>query len=88
MKRKPIFPMLLDELDAMPTRQLIGRLHQLRMCIESLEHDDLDEPPPDNGQIRYKQTDEWRGAYRDVKAVLETREHVRRKGREGKSEDG
>lgn len=78
--------MTVDELEAMPTRQLLGRLHQLRMCIESFEHDDLCEPPPDDGRIRYKQTEEWRAAYREVKAVLDTREHVPRRGREGAPE--
>lgn len=78
MKRKPIFPISLLELGALPTRQLLGRLKRLHECEESLALSDRD-VADDSGRIEFKQSPEWISAFREVKQVLAHREHVPRK---------
>nr|BAJ07071.1 hypothetical protein [uncultured bacterium] len=76
MRRKPIFPLRREELEAMHTGSLLKRLEQLHRCEESFEMSDMypDEVP--QGQVVFKNTEEWIRAYHDVKAVLATRENV------------
>ena len=78
MRRRPIFPKSLAELEALSTKQLLGRLKQLRQCEESLALSDRD-VSDDSGRIEFKQSPEWISAFRDVKEVLSRREHVPRK---------
>ena len=75
MRRKPIFPISLLELETYSTRRLLGRLRRLRECEESLvlsDRNTIDE----TGCIEFKQSPEWQMAFRDVKNVLSRREHV------------
>jgi hypothetical protein len=78
MKRKAIFPKSLDELEALSTKQLLGRLKQLHQCEESLALSDRD-VANDSGRIEFKQSPEWISAFHDVKQVLSRREDVPRK---------
>jgi hypothetical protein len=75
MRRRPIFPKSLLELEALSTKQLLGRLKQLHQCEESLALSDRD-VADDSGRIEFKQSPEWISAFRDVKRVLSRREHV------------
>lgn len=79
MKRRPIFPKTPIELEALSTRQLLGRLKQLHQCEESLDQSDRD-APVETGCIEFKQSPEWRSAFHDVKQVLSRREHVPKTG--------
>ena len=74
MKRKPIFPISFLELEALSTRQLLGRLRRLRECEESLILSDRN-VAEETGCIEFKQSPEWLLAFRDVKLVLSRREH-------------
>lgn len=78
MRRRAIFPKSLAELEALSTKQLLGRLKQLHQCEESLVLSDRD-VADDSGRIEFKQSREWVSAFRDVKQVLSRREHVPRK---------
>ena len=78
MRRRPVFPKSLAELDALSTKQLLGRLKQLHQCEESLALSDRD-VVDDSGRIEFKQSPEWVSAFRDVKQVLSRREHIPRK---------
>jgi hypothetical protein len=78
MKHKPIFPIPLVELEALSTKQLLGRLRRLHECEESLALSDRD-VANDSGCIEFKQSAEWIAAFRDVKQVLSRREHVPKK---------
>jgi len=77
MKRKPIFPMPLIELEALSTKQLLGRLRRLHECEESLALSDRD-IADDSGCIEFKQSPEWTTAFQEVKEVLSRREPSRR----------
>ena len=78
MRRRPIFPKSLTELEALSTKQLLGRLRQLHQCEESLALSDRDFAD-DSGRIEFKESPEWISACHDVKQVLSCREHVPRK---------
>ena len=68
-----------EELEALPTEALLGRLARLRSLEQSAADSDLDphELEALHG-INFKDEAEWRDAYMDLKAVLATREHVPR----------
>jgi hypothetical protein len=78
MKRKPIFPKSLIELEALSTKQLLGRLKQLQQCEESLALSDRD-VANDSGRIEFKQSQEGISAFNDVKQVLSHREHIKKR---------
>jgi len=78
MKRKPIFPIPLIELEVSSTKQLLSRLRRLHECEESLALSDRDSAD-DAGCIEFKQSQEWIAAFHDVKQVLARREHVPKK---------
>ena len=78
MRRRHIFPKSLTELEALSTKQLLGRLKQLHQCEESLALSDRD-VADNSGRIEFKQSPEWISAFRDVKQVLSRREHVPKK---------
>ncbi len=66
-----------EELHAMPTKQLLGRLKRLRYCEDSLEGSDLLEHEVESCTgILFKSTPEWKNAYDELKRVLATREHI------------
>ena len=78
MKRKSLYSMPIAELEALSTKQLLGRLRRLHECEESLALSDRD--AADRSEcIEFKQSPEWIAAFRDVKRVLSRREHVPRK---------
>lgn len=68
----------LDELKQKGTKELLGYLKRLRKCEESFEKSDMMENIDllDSELIYFKQTEKWKRAYIDVKAVLDTREHT------------
>lgn len=75
--RDPLTIQGVADLAAWPTKRLIGRLRKLRACEEAPEASDLsaDELAELTG-IYFKSDPEWRDAYRDVKRILECREHI------------
>jgi hypothetical protein len=80
MKRKKVFPVPLNELEAFSTKQLLARLTYLNKCEESLDLSDKqsndDFTSDEFGRIEFKQSPEWATAFQDVKQVLSGREHV------------
>jgi hypothetical protein len=78
MKRRPVFPMPLIELEALSTKQLLARLMRLHQCEESLALSDRD-VADDSGCIEFKQSPEWVTAFQDVKQVLSYREYFPKK---------
>jgi hypothetical protein len=68
------------ELEALPTKALLGRLKRLYECEQEPADSDLD--PGELaalealGGINFKSEPQWRAAFKDVKAVLATREPV------------
>jgi len=65
-------------LESFPTKKLLARLKQLHECEEALALSDRDAPDASAG-IEFKQDAAWIAAYRDIKQVLATREHVPRR---------
>src|SRR5262245_4145321 len=76
MKRKPIPPMSLEELEKQPTKQVLVRLRQLHQCEESVLLSDHDDVSNTSEAILFKATPEWKAAYEQIKGVLSLREHV------------
>jgi len=76
MKRKPIHPISLEELEKLSTKQLLARLRQLHQCEESAVLSDRDDADNASGTILFKDTTEWKTAYEQVKVALSVREHV------------
>ena len=76
-KKKPLV-LNKTELEKKGTRELLGYLNRLRKCEESFEKSDLDENPEliDDSKIYFKQTEKWKSAYQNVKAILDKRENV------------
>jgi len=73
-------PKDLRSLEALETNALLARLNALRFLEESAALSDWsdEELAPYADLIVFKNTDEWRVAYAEVKSVLATREHVPR----------
>lgn len=70
-----------DVLSKQNTKQLLARLKRLHQCCEKFEDTDLvgyvDEPDYNQiDYIEYKNTKQWKQAYKDLKLILATREHV------------
>jgi len=76
MKRKPILPLSLEELEKLSTKQLLARLRQLHECEESASRSDRYDTSNTSDAILFKDTTEWKAAYEQVKGVLSLREHV------------
>lgn len=78
MRRRVVKVMTTSWLEELSTKELLGRRKRLLACEESLELSDIYEwefsPGPD--EIWFKESAEWKAAYREVKDVLSTREHV------------
>lgn len=70
-------PASIGELEAMPTKHLLGRLERLRHCPQSLAQSDFDpqEVTTVDG-VLFKDSARWKDAFAEVKAVLTSREHV------------
>ena len=76
MRRKPIHPIPLKELEKLSTKQLLARLRQLHQCEESALLSDRDDASNASGTIMFKDTSERKAAYEQVKGMLSVREHV------------
>ena len=70
----------LEKLKEMHTGTLMSRREALLKCEESLDMSDRDFPITDPNIIEFKDSHEWQQAYKDVKSILATREHVPSKG--------
>ena len=68
----------IDELEKMNTKQLLAYLHKLHTCEESFEKSYMINNPEKKNKktIYYKQSDNWKQAYKNVKEILKTREHI------------
>jgi hypothetical protein len=65
------------DLHGMNTRQLLGRLKRLRFCEDSFHGSDLLEHEVQScAGILFKDTPEWKDAYKTVRRVLAGREHI------------
>ena len=78
MKRKPIHPMSLEELEDLSTKQLLVRLRRLHQCEESALLSGQDGASGASGIILFKDTPEWKAAYEQVKGEMSRGEHVPR----------
>ncbi|WP_417679638.1 hypothetical protein [Roseibium sp.] len=88
---RTVRPVAVEELQHMPTRALLKRLEDLRRLHETCENTDWDEAERDavnaSGLIAFKDTAIWKQAYADLKAVLQTRDHVDRGGKQARRRD-
>ena len=68
------------ELEGMPTGTLLNRRKALLSCEDSYEGSDkeYDSEPMATDVIEFKNTPHWESAYRELKRVLSTREHIPR----------
>lgn len=68
----------ITELRKINTKQLLGFLNKLHTCEESFEKSDLIHNPEltDKTTIYFKQSDNWKQAYKNVKEILKNREHI------------
>ncbi|MBI3879165.1 MAG: hypothetical protein HY301_03770 [Verrucomicrobia bacterium] len=77
MKRITIYQLSLAELEALPTKQLLGRLNRLRQCELSRSVSDHNNHQEESClSIEFKDTNTWKTAYAQLKQVLASREHV------------
>ena len=85
MKHKALERMSRSELEAMHTGSLLSRLQRLRRCVDSPSTSDFTQDELNkigsSAEIVFRDTEEWRSAFDDVKAVLSAREHVPTKTR-------
>jgi hypothetical protein len=79
-KKRPLRSLAMNELEAMPTRQLLARRTRLLKCEECRAASDIDDNDPRlrSGEILFKDSPTWKLAYLDVKSVLARREHIPR----------
>jgi hypothetical protein len=68
--------MSLEEIENLPTKQLLARLQRLRQCEESVAFSDRDDAGTTSEAIIFKDTPEWKAAYDQLKSILSQREHV------------
>ncbi len=70
----------IEELKNKKTKELLGYLSRLQKCEESFELSDMDDniDLSDYKTIYFKQTQKWKEAYKNVKTVLDKREHVKK----------
>jgi hypothetical protein len=77
MKRRLIPILAPKSLLKMPTKQLLGRLRALHRCEEASAFSDLTAGEIAAGKgILFKNSAEWQDAYKHLKAILATREHL------------
>ena len=77
MKRKNMFPMTVSDLEALSTKQLLGRLKCLHRCEESPALSDRGaEGYQSSSAIEFKDSPEWVTEFKKLKEVLARREHV------------
>lgn len=76
--KKALAVVSLSELSTQPTRALLARLQKLRWCED---HPDLSDYTKEELQsvedkIFFKSDEKWKTAYRDLKSILDEREHI------------
>ncbi len=74
-----VIPKTLIELEELHTGTLMSRRDALLKCEESFELSDRYRHEPksiDESVIEFKNTEAWKSAYSDLKAVLAKREHL------------
>lgn len=75
---RTVSPVAPDTLASWPTKRLMGLRQSLLRCEESLETSDVQSAAElDPSVIRFKEDPRWLALYDAVRAVLDTREHVR-----------
>ncbi len=75
MKRRPIKPLSLAQLEKLPTKRLLARLKQLHQCEESISLSDRAGERNASGEL-FKDSPEWMAANEQIKGLLAKREHV------------
>lgn len=75
MKRRPIKPIPLAQLEKLTTKRLLARLKQLHLCEESISLSDRANDCDTSGKV-FKDSPEWIAAYEQIKRLLAKREHV------------
>ena len=75
MKRRPIKPIPLAQLEKLTTKRLLARLKQLHQFEESISLSDHANERNASGEV-FKDSSEWVAAYEQVKRLLAKREHV------------
>jgi hypothetical protein len=77
MKRKPQV-LSIERLEKLSTQRLLAYLKQLHKCEESFDLSDCDVNLDSNNPnfIQFKNTDKWKLAYKQVKLILDGREHI------------
>jgi hypothetical protein len=75
MKRRPIKPIPLAQLEKLTTKRLLARLKQLHQCENSAALSDRVNEH-DGGNQMFKDSPEWIAAYEQIKRILAKREHV------------
>lgn len=79
MKRRPIKPIPLAQLEKLTTKRLLARLKQLHQCQESISLSDRASEPDTSGEV-FKDSSEWIAAYEQIKRLLAKREHLESEG--------
>jgi hypothetical protein len=72
-------PFSMAELEAMPTKRLLGHLERLRRCEEDIGRSDVEPSDPELRSadlIHFKDDPRWDEQYRELKRILARREHV------------
>ncbi|WP_225026249.1 hypothetical protein [Xinfangfangia pollutisoli] len=86
--RRRVAPMTAEALVGLPTRALLARLRALRALHDSLAASDWSDEEAalatEAGGIAFKDSADWKQAMAEVKAVLATRGHVLRGGKEAR----
>jgi hypothetical protein len=75
MKRRPIKPIPVAQLEKLPTKRLLARLKQLHQCEESASLSDRVIERDGSNEV-FKDSPEWIAAYEQIKRLLAKREHV------------
>jgi hypothetical protein len=80
MKNRKLSVISEEELEKKNTKALLSYLNKLHRCVESFSKSDMEIDPDliETDNIYFKQTEKWKTAYKTVKSILETREHVKK----------
>jgi hypothetical protein len=68
----------LSDLEARPTKRLLGQLARLRACEENAAGSDAEPHELDPTLVYFKDDPRWQQQYAELKRILATREHVPR----------
>ena len=77
VRRKRVNVISAEELSSWPTKRLLGRLKSLRHLHENPQSSDISNAEIETtDEILFKNDPRWKIAYSDLKAILDTREHI------------